>query len=214
MTERSDRGLIGIARRGVRENGFSLLEVVIVVAIVLILAAMAIPQVVNMMTLFKLRNSCTEFAGIVQQARSRSVQDSKYYSVYFNTSATGMTEAFVNVKGNTIDPLDPIVSWSPEVQPKPLASAPSTGTLKSAFLSSVTGYTLYDANLQTTPITFGPMGLPCNTAGGTVCATPGAAVAYWTFFQDTRSQQWEAVTVTPAGKIQKWMYSGTTWSLL
>lgn len=196
-------------------SGFSMIELAVVLAVTMIISAMAIPQVMNMMTLFKLRNSCTEFAGIVQQARSRSVQDNKYYSVYFNTGATGMTEAFVNVTpGAAIDPLDPITSWSPEVQARPMASAPPTGGLQASFLPIAGGYNLYDANLPATPITFSPMGIPCDLAGGVVCASPGSAVAYWAFFQDTRSQQWEAVTITPAGKVQKWMYSGTTWSLL
>lgn len=214
MTLRMDMRYKGRTRRAGGASGFSMIELAVVLAVTMIISAMAIPQVMNMMTLFKLRNSCTQFVGIVQQARSRSVQDNKYYSVYFNTSATGMTEAFVNVNGSTIDPLDPITSWSPEVKAQPLANAPGTSGLQASFLPTAGGYLLYDANLPATPITFSPMGIPCNLAGGSVCANPGTAVAYWAFFQDTRSQQWEAVTVTPAGKVQKWMYSGTTWSLL
>jgi hypothetical protein len=38
-------------------------------------------------------------------------------------------------------------------------------------------------------------------------------VAYWTFFKDTKSNEWGAVTATPAGKISKWYYSGSAWKV-
>lgn len=178
------------------------------------LAAVAVPAATNMISLFKLRNSVAEYAGIIQQTRIRSVQDSKYYSAYFNTS-TKSVQAFIGIKGSTIDPKnDPVVAWSPEVQPQVKGNAPNTTGLKAAFLPAGTSITPVDATVSTTPVTFGPMGLPCQLSSVGVCATSGQATAYWAFFQDSTSQQWEAVTVTPAGYIQKWAYSGTTWSSL
>jgi hypothetical protein len=38
-------------------------------------------------------------------------------------------------------------------------------------------------------------------------------VSFVTFLQNTQSGKWEAVTVTPAGRVRQWSYDGTgTWS--
>lgn len=202
---------------GVREGGFSLLELSVVVAIAMVLVAMAVPQIIVAVNTFKLRNAGVEFAGIVQQARARSVKDSNHYSIYFN-STTNLTEAFIDIpKTGAIDTTnDPIVSWGPEISQQTAGNAPSTSALKTLFLSGYsTVATTYDASATTTsPVTFSPMGIPCYAASSGACTATGTPIAYWAFFKDSRSGQWEAVTVTPAGKIQKWFYSGSTWTLL
>jgi prepilin-type N-terminal cleavage/methylation domain-containing protein len=197
-----------------RERGFSLIELMVVLVIALVLSAMAAPQVLNAVNQFKLRNATVELSGIIQQARSRSVQDNAHYPVYFDTSSTAMTRVFVGIQGSTIDlnGKDPIVSWGPEIRPQAAANAPSTGALKTAFLQSGSASaTVYDGN--TNQITFGPMGVPCYITSS-VCNSTTTPVAYWVFLQDSRTTNWEAVTITPAGKVQKWAYASSTWSLL
>jgi Tfp pilus assembly protein FimT len=193
-----------------------MIELGIVLAIGLVLSAMAIPQVINMMNTFKLRNATVELSSIIQQARSRSVQDNAHYPVYLDTSSTAMTQAFVGVKGATINTTDdPIVSWGPEIRPQPATSALSTSALKTAFLLTYApNATVYDGSLSTSPITFSPMGIPCYASTAGVCNSSSAIVAYWLFLQDSRNSQWEAITVTPAGKIQKWTYANSVWSAI
>jgi hypothetical protein len=65
---------------------------------------------------------------------------------------------------------------------------------------------------------FGPRGLPCtpvtDAGGHTTCPflTP---TSYITFLQNTQSTAWEAITVTPAGRVQLWSYNGSSdWSPL
>lgn len=199
-----------------QERGFSMLELVLVVVVVLVISAMAVPQLLNAVNMYKLRNACSTFAGLAQQARSRAVQDSTYYQLYFNISDPHMTESFIDIKKNaTLDTTkDPIAQWGPEIQPVASGTAPSSSTLKTAFLSTFgSSAVLYDASTTTSPLTFSPMGIPCYPSSGS-CISSGTPVAYWIFFKDSRNSQFEAVTVTPAGKIQKWIYSGNSWSLL
>ena len=215
-----------------RTRGFSLIELLVVVAIIVVIMAMAIPQALTMVHTFRLHNASTEFTSIVQQARMRSVKDSSFYKVLYINS-TPITEAYVDIKGNgsldtactgTTD-CDPVVSWNPEVTLQSKGTADSSGVdtagLQTKVLvgSTSTGVTFLDGYDTSHPIIFSPMGIPCvaNTAG-TVCNTSstaaaegGGVVAYWMFLENTTSQKWEAVTVTPAGKIQKWGYSGSSW---
>ncbi len=211
---------------GTGAAGFSVLELVVVVAIVLTVAAIALPSVSTMMDNFKLRNATADCSGIVQQARSRAVQDSRFYSVYV-TSNTSTSRAFVNIypqnndgtsgssQGTVVDPKDPIVTWGPEIAVQPQGSAPSATALRNSFLPTTSSVVPLDGSVSGNPITFGPMGVPCvpvAATGGTVCNNSSGPVAYWLFLQDSRSQAWQAITITPAGRIQKWALSGVTWS--
>lgn len=224
-----------IIMRGNR-HGFSLIELVVVLAVVLVMAAMAIPSIMNAVYMFRLRNAASEFSGLVQLSRSRAVRDSRYYAVYINGTANptpnSVTLAFANIYpqntdgtsgstgGATIDPKDPSVSWTPDVKPHlKTDGAPNPGALQTLFLQNTSGYTLLDGYAASTPITFSAMGIPC-VVSASVCnnysgagAFSTAQVAYWVFLKSDSNQSWTAVTVTPAGKIQKWSYSGS-WTLL
>lgn len=197
-----------------REQGFSLLELVLVLVVIMVVSAMAAPQLMNAINMYKLRNAASTFAGIAQQSRSRAVQDSTFYSVYFNTSDPHMTESFIDLKKNaTLDTKDPIVQWGPEIQPVTVGSVSNTGALKTAFMaSSGSSATVYDGSVTASPITFSAMGIPC-AASSNVCLSSNP-VAYWVFLKDSRNSQIEAITVTPAGKIQKWITDGNSWSLM
>jgi hypothetical protein len=117
--------------------------------------------------------------------------------------------------GTTITSPDPLVALSPEVTQQPQSAAPSTTNLLQQFLgNNPSNVVPSDGSAAANPVTFGPQGLPCvpvPVTGGTVCNSRGGPVGYWVFFQHSITQEWEAVTVTPAGHIQKWMYDSTAW---
>jgi prepilin-type N-terminal cleavage/methylation domain-containing protein len=208
--------------------GFSLLEMLIVVAILAGLAALSVPTLMRAVRTSRLRGAGTDFAGLLQQARLRAVRDNRFYSVYLLAGGDPQQE-FIDIYpqrpngssgtgGTTINAGDPRVAFHPEISQQPDNVAPNTADLNRKFMgANPAGAIVYDGNAQVSPITFGPLGLPCkttNVTGGTVCR--GGPLAYWVFFQNTRSQEWEAVTVTPAGRIQRWVYStgGGTWGKL
>jgi Tfp pilus assembly protein FimT len=207
--------------------GFSLLEMLIVVAIVIALAAFVIPNLMRGARTWRLRGAGTDFAGLLQQTRLRAVQDNRFYSVYL-LAGTPQQE-FIDIYpqrangtsgtgGTAINPGDPAVALHSEISQQPQAAAPNTADLKTQFMgANPAGAVVYDASTLVSPVTFGPLGLPCkptNVTGGTVCR--GGPLAYWVFFENNASQQWEAVTVTPAGRIQRWVYSADngTWAKL
>ena len=211
-----------------RIQGFSLLELMIVVAIMLGVAAYAIPMWTTSQRLSRIRGAETSYASLLQMARTRAVNDDRYYSVYIKT-ATGTTPqmAYVdiypqNVNGSSGNgptgsfvagpPADPMVTLSPEAVPQTAGSAPNTQNLYTSFCSSCATAIIYN----TSP-TWGPDGLPCSTttaAGGTglVCNSAGGPTAYVAFFQSSTNNEWDAVTISPAGRIKTWYYGGTVWT--
>ncbi len=220
------------ANRTSLHRGFSLVELIAVIAIILVLAGVAAPNFIRALYNARLRGAGNDIASMVQLCRIRAVQDSRYYGVYLHAgSGTSPQEVFVDIYpqnvngasgsgGLTIDPKDPVAVIPAEVTQQSPTSAPNTTGLAQLLLpTNPNSLVPTDGSSIATPITFGPEGLPCKplaVTGGTVCNSRGGAgaVAYWVFLQDTRTQAWEAVTTTPAGRIQRWTYSSGTWSKL
>jgi type II secretory pathway pseudopilin PulG len=219
-------------RRG-RQDGFSVIELAFVTIIVLIIAATAIPAMISSMRMAHLRGAASDLTGLYEQARIYAIRDNRYYSTYI-LAASGNTpqEAYVDmlpqratqasgnggtsVVGATAgQPGDPVITMPSEIVPEPVGSAPNTANLKSQLLPATTPVTPTDTTVS--PVTFGPRGLPCTTialTGGSVCDSSGGPTAYWTFLKNINSGTWQAVTITPAGRIGKWYYDGSVWNKL
>jgi prepilin-type N-terminal cleavage/methylation domain-containing protein len=204
-----------------RQAGFSLVELLIVVIVVLIVAAVAVPNMINAAHIARLRAAGSDFSSLAQTARIRAVQDDRYYSV--RVFAGPPEVAFADIYpqtnngasgngGASVDSRDPVNPISGEVTPQAVANAPQTANLSGQFLPAGSLLVPKDGSATATPITFGPRGLPCATqaaTGGTICDSGGGPTAYWIFFKNNTTSAWEAVTVSPAGRIRKWIYAGT-----
>lgn len=215
------------------QNGFSLVELLLVVIIVLIVAGTAIPKIISAVYTAHLRGAAGDYAGLLEQARIYAIRDNRYYSTYI-LAASGDTpqQAYVDmlpksmtgasgnggtsiVAASSTSPGDPSIVLQSDVVPEAASSAPNTSNLESQLLPATTPVTPTDTTV--TAATFGPRGLPCtpvSLTGGTVCDSSGGATAFWTFFQNSKTSAWQAVTITPAGRIEKWYYTGSTWSKL
>lgn len=208
-------------------HGFTFVEVTVVLMIVFIVAALAIPSIVSSVRTAHLRGAASDFAGILEQARIFAIRDNRYYSTYvLAASGNQAQQAYVDLLpksqtgasgngGTSVAAGDPSIVISSDVTQQPVASAPNTNNLKSQLLPSITSVTPIDTSV--TAATFGPRGLPCTPialTGGTVCDSSGGPTAFWTFFQNSTTGAWQAVTITPAGRIKKWFYNGSAWTKL
>lgn len=198
--------------------GFTLVELLAVIVIFLIVAGTAVPVTLNFIHSARLRGAGGDLSSLFQAARIRAVQDDRFYRAYI--IAGPPQQAYVDLKGNGgtgVDIGDPLIAISSEVTPVAAASAPDTSNLKGQFLPTGSALPVKDGSLSGTPVIFSPRGLPCTTqsaTGGTVCDSAGGATAFWVFFKDTSNGGWEAVTISPAGRIQKWQHGKTAWSKL
>ena len=218
---------IRIDRRFDPQAGYSLVELLVVVIIGLIISAIAIQGMVSSMRLAHLRAASSDLSGLYEQARIYAIRDNRYYSTHIlAASGSAPQEAYVDMlpksltgasgNGGTSAAIgDPLVTITSEIVQEPVSNAPNTGNLESQLLPSTTPVTPTDTSA--TAATFGPRGLPCtprSLTGGAVCDSSGGPTAFWTFLENTNSGSWQAVTVTPAGRIGKWYYTGSGWSRL
>lgn len=192
-------------------------------AVAVIVAAFAIPGLLNSYHMAKLRGVGSDFSGLLQSGRIRAVQDNQFYSVYVLSAS--QQEAYVDIYphnnngtsgngGTSVAPRDPAIVLPSEVSVISAGSAPDTASLKGLFLPAGSALPVNDGSSSSTPITFGPRGLPCteqSATGGTVCDSAGGATAFWVFFDNSLTNQWEAVTVSPSGRIQKWEHGMSAW---
>jgi prepilin-type N-terminal cleavage/methylation domain-containing protein len=187
-------------------SGFSLLELLIVLAVALVVSGYAIVNGMSAIRGIRLSEATTDYSNLLQQARIRAVRDDAYYTVMIPPAGD---KAFVNVNGATYALGDPLTTFPTDVIPMSYASGPNADNLKSQFLPTTDSY--YTVQSGAAEPTFSPRGLPC-TPGGGGCPSPATPTSYITFFQNNQSGKWAAVTVSPAGRIRRWSYEGSSWS--
>src|SRR5205823_13419718 len=144
-------------------EGFSLIELLIVVAISMIAAAMALPLVSNAVNQIHLSSSATDYANLLQRARMRAVQDDTYYQIRTQT-LSGDPIAYVDINKNaSYDTGEPMMVFASGVTYKAQSAGPALANLKAQFLPSGP---VAQGSLQSSAIPiFGPRGLPCVVSG-------------------------------------------------
>lgn len=188
------------------------------VSISLIIMAIAAPQIMNAVKNSRLRTAATDYANLLQTARMRAIQDDTYYPV-LTIASVSITCLDLNQDGQcdslSTGPAEPQVAFHTTVQFASAASAPNNSNLRSQYLPSTCGTTCVSVNPNTSPVeaAFGPRGLPCYINGGVCSYTSGGVpVAFETYLQNTQTTAWEAITVSPAGRVRQWYYDTTSTS--
>ena len=188
-----------------RQRGYSLVELLITIILVMILAALAIPNTMTTIANIQLRGTASDFAGLVQQARTAGVRKNFTYTILFNLiSANG---AYIDLNGNgSFDSNEPMIQFSGNANqvaaPGGAAGAPTNLDASGGPL----GWTAASGN-----ISFNMRGLPCNS-GATPC---GTNVNYIFYFKNTRAfsaNGWAAVSITAAARAKVWWWNGSSWT--
>ena len=184
--------------------GYSLVEIILAVAIIGVLAGIAIPNTVIAIANMRLRGAASDFSGLVQQARTAAAQNNKTLTILFGLP-TG-NGAYVDVNGNgQYDSGEPMTQFGGTVN---AAAAPGGAPGKPTNLDATggpLGWTATAGNLS-----FNSRGLPCNVSSSP-CATN---VNYIFYFNDVRyfsRSGWSAVSVTAAGHPKRWWWNGSSW---
>src|ERR1700747_2034158 len=108
-----------------RSAGFSLLELLAAVGILMVVAAIAIVKVQSAVQAVRLRGSGTDYANLLQNARIRAVKDDKYYAVLTNAVANPPI-AYIDINGSgTYDVGEPVMPFLPDTGPAAFAGAPA-----------------------------------------------------------------------------------------
>jgi Tfp pilus assembly protein FimT len=190
-------------------RGISIVELVIILALVLIIAGAAVPQVMQIIYNVRLRNAAVEVADLMQQARISAARKNATYPVRFQTNS-GTQQAYIDLNNNSsLDAGEPFIDL-PAGMVAASGAPTGSGGQPSAYVlvGDTSSGTPYD---NTNILAFSPRGLPCEFSSSPTCTTP--ATTYFVFyFNDQRPNGWSAVLVTKSGRTRALFWNGTTWN--
>lgn len=184
-----------------KDQGFTLLEMMIVLAIMMILAAITVPRFLNIVSDINLRYVATNYSGLLQSARIQSVRKNDFYGIAPTTLPTGDNAYFVHAHatsssytvGDSLLPVGARIG----VHAGTGSGAPGEATL-------TCGGSCTFATSSSFPF-FNARGLPCTVSGSVCNQAPG--VGYLTVLSTTSltgNVSWTAVIVTGGGRVQIW----------
>ena len=181
-----------------KTQGFTLLELIIVLAVTVILGAITVPKMIATFNDIKLRYVATNLSGLLQSARIQSVRRNTFFSIQPGVQAGGPIyyidkPGAAYVGGDTMVSIDPSVT----ITQGPITAAPNSGP----FLAGLN----FVVDPAADPPSFSARGLPCV---GTPAACPQVAGQGFVMFMSraigSGNTPWLAVVVNPSGHIQIW----------
>lgn len=189
-------------------RGFSLLELMIVIAISITVAAFAVPSFLQAFYNIRLKSAASNLSGLMQQARIQAARQNAIYSIGYNTTASPQ-QAFIDFNNNgNLDPGEPVITFNSTIAMSTTGAPTGAGAPTGYVLVGDTAGTTFN---NTTTLGYSRRGLPCAYAAG-VCATP--APGYFVYYiRDQRpgSVGWAGVVVTRSGRTKTIVWNGAAW---
>ena len=191
-----------------KQAGFSLFELAVVISVGLILIAISIPRMNNVIATMKLRASMTTVSGFFQNVRMLAVKkNTTMTSFHFNRTTLPYSLVYYTKEytdGSAMNTHDSQVEMEAPID---ALDTPTGVGAPSAIPNSTLGLL---SNPETVDPSFNSRGLPCKLVSG-VCTN----AAFIKYYKDTRtnaSTGWAAVSITPAGRIKRWFWTGSAWT--
>jgi len=204
--------LLEMSLKNKKTAGFSLIEMVVVAAVILVVIAIALPSFKQTLDGYRLDASGRAVASLLQQTRIQAARHNQpFYAqidtsttpnrAYANTDKSAFTEANAQQNGEAVVYLDGDVGFQ-------TTGLPDHTQLDALMNNGNTGA----VGVISGAIGFNARGLPCTQGSSVgVCIEASNAANYFEWFMQNKSNLgWEAVTVTPAGRIKFYRLTGTS----
>jgi len=181
-----------------RSRGFSVTELVVVITILLILAGIAVPEVMNAVYMSHVRGAADNLSVLIQQARMTAEQHDVTIPLYATAVGTDSVQgAFISCSASacpnapTWQSGDAYVAYGADVSNSAQASAPAE--LNPGFVPEAAGTVLY----------LSPLGRAYKSSGVSYTMSKG-----FVYYLSDSHNDWAAVSVSPLGRSKVWIYTG------
>jgi prepilin-type N-terminal cleavage/methylation domain-containing protein len=187
-----------------QNRGFSLIELLIVVAIIAVLAALALPTILTAIENMKLQQTLSSYAQLQREARTAAIRSNRMVTIWLWWDApTQQLIYYADLDGDF--QLD---STEPQFMP------PRSTWLQFGGAPSSASMNLPNVPQVFFPISYNSRGVLCQWNGANSCLNAGA-VRHEIYFYNHRGNfvpvAWGAVTVVPGGRTKSWLWGGTSW---
>ena len=196
--------------------GFSLIELLVVVAVMLVVAALATPTLSTTLDSFRMRGTLSSIANMAQRSRTQAIKKNTSQHIHFRTvnnrAVTFVTD--VNDAQSVLAPVvgDPQLSDQLWLPTQFALSAAPTGTGAPPPLTGVSMWgTALVPNTGPQDPYFNARGMPCLPDPVTGVCSPTTGFLYYLRYRRGGTVRWAATSISPAGRIQSWFWNGTGW---
>jgi prepilin-type N-terminal cleavage/methylation domain-containing protein len=195
-------------------RGFSIVELLVVVAIMLVVTAFAIPTMTTTMDGVRLRGTLGSASNIVGRCRIVAIKKDLTQRLHFSTVGSAVVAFVTDANDPAVAPVPgdnqlsaqywlPLEFAIPGAPTGPGAPPQLTGLV-------MWGTALPNINVNVDPY-FNARGLPCLPDPVTGVCNPTNGFVYYYRYQNGGRTRWAATSISPAGRIQSWIWNGTGW---
>lgn len=185
------------------DSGFTLAELTIVVAVVLVVAALSIPNLTRAIDTSRIKGAAQSLAAAYQDARIRATQKDTSYQVLLSPPGISPAQICVDLDGDgTCSAGDPVTTFASQIKVSNLGVPVPLGPAQLNYLTTDTEH----SNASGSGLTWNPMGLPCQRTSPTAPCTAMGWVQHLQLMQANGGVMYAAVTVSPTGRVKVWTF--------
>jgi len=208
------------------QRGFSLLELLICLAVMMVVTVAAFPTINKNLQIIRLQSSAQDVATFAERARILSVKNNTTYSIVFTTVNNVQVACIDTNYDGTCGLAEPAVAMAKYVSLVTDGSGPSPNQITCGPVGSMAcpaGFTglNYVQQGPTAFVSYNDRGLPCvgpvptNEPIGTRCdeVVNGNPIGflYKFVYVGANNPTYAAITITPTGLVSEWLYNGASW---
>lgn len=189
-------------------QGFTLIELCVVVALAMIATAIAIPQIMTAVRQYRIRTSTTDLSQFLERARMQAIRSDRTYAVQADSVTSGSLSYprfYLDQNANASFDAGELVAQLPWQ-----VTAPATNPPAPTALAAKLGFIPQPAGVNPR---FNGRGTPCVVNAGNVCSSwAGGQTVGFLYYLKSNTGDWAAVSISPTGRIHAWSYAGSTWN--
>jgi len=199
-----------LGRRFASQAGFTLAEMVVVLAIIGVVVGIAIPPLSRTIDTARLKGATQTLAAIYQDARLRATQNNQTYEVIVSPAGVSPALACIDLDGDgQCGAGDPSTAFAgkvtlnnngvPQLLTQAVLGFAPTDTASSA---------MHDQQDDLVPgLAWSGLGVPCEKPSASARCTSVAWVQYLQFQRDSGEILYSAVTISPTGRVKTWVFN-------
>jgi prepilin-type N-terminal cleavage/methylation domain-containing protein len=183
------------------QSGFTLAELIVVVAIVLVVAGLSIPNLTSAVDTSRIKGAAQSLAAAYQDARIRATQKDTSYQVLVSPPGISPAQICIDLDGDgTCSAGDPVTTFAGQIRVSNLGVPVPLGPAQ-------LNYQATDTEHSNAPgLTWNAMGLPCQRTSPTAPCTALGWVQHLQLVRANGGVMYAAVTVSPTGRVKVWTF--------